>query len=343
MFKKLEVNLKYLSLIILIIQNSFTVFVIRYSKTLPDKYLTSTAVVCSEFIKLITSLFVHIYLRIYEAEPGTYNIKILLNELFGKESECLKVIIPAVLYLLQNNLIYYSASKLDAATFQITYQMKLIMTAIFSVLILKRRIYRHQWISIFLLAFGIALVQFPTGDSKSLSIEDENAALDKVFGFLSVIVACLSSGLAGVYFEKILKKSKVTLWARNVQLSLCSIIFGLIFGCLLIDGNAIKENGFFGGYTRWTILAILCQSFGGIIVSLVVKYADNILKGFANSISIILSCAISYLFFDFNITIIFIIGCIMVLYSTYLYSKPSKENIDTKYSELTLLPLKEEV
>ncbi|KAL6590741.1 hypothetical protein U3516DRAFT_770105, partial [Neocallimastix sp. 'constans'] len=54
-------------------------------------------------------------------------------------------------------------------------------------------------------------------------------------------------------------------------------------------------------------------SFGGIIVSLVVKYADNILKGFANSISIILSC------------------------------KPSKENIDTKYSELTLLPLKEEV
>jgi len=343
MFKKLEVNLKYISLIILIIQNSFTVFVIRYSKTLPDKYLTSTAVVCSEFIKLITSLFIHIYLRIYEAKPGTYNIKILFNELFGKESECLNVIIPAVLYLLQNNLIYYSASKLDAATFQITYQMKLIMTAIFSVLILKRRIYRHQWISIFLLAFGIALVQFPTGDNNSLLIEDENAALDKVFGLLSVVIACLSSGLAGVYFEKILKKSKVTLWARNVQLSLSSIIFGFIFGCLLLDGNAIKEHGFFGGYTRWTILAILCQSFGGIIVSLVVKYADNILKGFANSISIILSCAISYLFFDFNITIIFVVGCIMVLYSTYLYSKPGKENADIKYSELSLLALNEEV
>lgn len=194
------------------------------------------------------------------------------------------------------------------------------MTAIFSVIILKRKLFRHQWVSIFLLAFGIALVQLPTGNN-SFSEMNKNAAIDKILGLLSVMVACISSGIAGVYFEKILKKSKVTLWARNVQLSFFSVIPGYFIGCLLIDGNIIKERGFFSGYTRWTLLAIMCQAFGGIIVAIVVKHADNILKGFANSISIILSCTISYFIFDFNITVLFFIGCSFVMYSTYLYGK----------------------
>jgi len=316
------VNLKYISLIILIIQNSLSVFVIRYSKAQPEKYLSSTAVVCSEILKLLTSSFIHIYLRSHEEKKGTYNFLKFFKELFGKESECLKVTIPAVLYLIQNNLIYYSVSKLDAATFQISYQMKLIMTAIFSVLILHRKLYTHQWISIFLLACGIALVQLPTDSSSgSTSILNVNETVDKILGFLSVIVACSSSGIAGVYFEKILKKGKATLWIRNIQLSFFSVIPGYLIGCLLLDGKIIKEKGFFGGYTRWTVLAVMFQAFGGIVVALVVKHADNILKGFANSISIIISCVISYYIFDFNITFIFFIGCCAVLCSTLLFSK----------------------
>jgi len=181
-------------------------------------------------------------------------------------------------------------------------------------------LYKHQWISVFLLAFGIALVQFPTGDSGTKNVE--NAMADKIIGVIAVSIACILSGMAGVYFEKILKKSKVTLWARNVQLSLFSIIPGYFVGVLLMDGETVKERGFFGGYTRWTILAILLQAFGGILVAVVVKYADNILKGFATSISIILSCVISIFVFDFNITIIFMVGCVLVMYATYLYGKP---------------------
>ncbi|ORX49292.1 nucleotide-sugar transporter [Piromyces finnis] len=317
------VNLKWISLFVLVIQNSLLVFVMRYSKTLPDKYLSSTAVVCSELLKLITSMIIHVYYRIKETKPPEkYSFKMLLSELFGKESDCIKIMVPAVLYLIQNNLQYFSASKLDAATFQITYQMKLIMTAFFSVLVLKRKLFKHQWLSIVLLAAGIALVQFPTGDNKtSVAAENGNEMFDKLLGLLSVFIACLSSGFAGVYFEKILKNSKVTLWARNVQLSLFSVIPGFFIGCLLLDGSTIAERGFFGGYTRWTVLTISCQAFGGIIVAIVVKYADNILKGFANSISIILSCVVSYFLFDFHVTLLFNIGCCLVMFSTYLYGK----------------------
>lgn len=37
-------------------------------------------------------------------------------------------------------------------------------------------------------------------------------------GVVSVLIACFSSGFAGVYFEKILKESKQSVWVRNIQL-----------------------------------------------------------------------------------------------------------------------------
>jgi len=98
---------------------------------------------------------------------------------------------------------------------------------------------------------------------------------------MAVTAACILSGLAGVYFEKILKGSTASVWLRNVQLGIYSVILSAIFGVWLKDGNVIAERGFFVGYDIWTLSAIACQALGGLIVAVVVKYADNILKGFS--------------------------------------------------------------
>ena len=50
------------------------------------------------------------------------------------------------------------------------------------------------------------------------------------FGLLAVGAACILSGLAGVWFEKVLKGTKASLFLRNIQLSLFSIVPGLVFG-----------------------------------------------------------------------------------------------------------------
>ena len=54
-------------------------------------------------------------------------------------------------------------------------------------------------------------------------------------------------------------------------------------------------------------------------MAVVVKYADNILKGFAASISIVTSSALCMLFFDFQPTPYFLAGTVLVNYSVYLY------------------------
>lgn len=64
------------------------------------------------------------------------------------------------------------------------------------------------------------------------------------------------------------------------------------------------------------------------------RFADNILKGFATSLSIILSCVISVLLFDFQITSLFVVGASIVLLSTFLYTS----DVEVKKRSFSPLP-----
>lgn len=72
------------------------------------------------------------------------------------------------------------------------------------------------------------------------------------------------------------------------------------------------------------------QAMGGLTVAAVIKYADNIMKGFATAISIVVSSLSSYLLLnDFNPTALFLIGAGMVMVATVMYSLPASKLIPT--------------
>ncbi|KAJ1567396.1 hypothetical protein HK405_006114 [Cladochytrium tenue] len=298
------------------------------------RYLASTAVLLSELLKVVICLAVLARQRLRQSR--SLDMTAMARDVFGAESDCLKMLVPAGLYVVQNNLQFVAVRNLDPATFQVSYQFKIITTALFSVWLLSRSLSQQKWVSLFLLTAGIALVQMPRssgGGGTAHTRQDGNGdddeevarrALMQLTGLSAVALACVSSGLAGVWFEKVLKGSKGSLWVRNAQLSLFSLVPALLVGVILVDGAKVAKLGFFQGYTVWTWAVIVLQAGGGLIVSLVVKYADNIIKGFATSISIILSSVASVYLFNFSMSRNFVIGAGMVLFATHLYGSSAK-------------------
>lgn len=305
--------MKQVSLVSLTLQNVVSILLLRYVRTTPGpRFVNSTAVISSEVQKTILSI-----LLVLNEERNVGNaFKLIYNKILLQPYDTFKTGIPALLYTLQNNLLFVSISNLDAATFQVSYQLKIFTTALLMVFMLRRSLTLVQWFALFLLFLGISLVQV-----ENMTATTPKQDVNAFYGLISVVSACTLSGFAGVYFEKILKGSEVSVWIRNIQLG----VFGTFFGFLTMyfsDGNDVMANGFFFGYNKMVWTAITVQSAGGLIVALVVKHADNILKGFATSSAIVLSCIVSMLLFDFQLTILFALGSSLVIFSIFLYSKP---------------------
>lgn len=324
----------------------------HYSRVVPvvpgHRYLPSTAVLLVEVLKLVVSLSVALYQlpEYHHSGPSSKLLISLYHSIFSSDSW--KLIIPAALYTLQNSLVYIAIGNLSAATFQVTYQLKILTTVLFSIILLGKRISSKQWLALVLLTVGVAIVQTDgmesfadlkekfsmllqstqsdlnggVGDSStpsdSVAVPLQQLGVDNPLkklalagpvmsaskGLLAVLAASLTSGVTGVYFEKVIKDSlgSVSLWTRNVQLSFYSLFPALIIGVWWQDGREISTNGFLVGYNWivWTTIAL--QAFGGIMVAVCITYADNIAKNFAASISIVVSCVLTALFFESPLT-----------------------------------------
>jgi len=121
--------------------------------------------------------------------------------------------------------------------------------------------------------------------------------------------------------EKIFKNTDTSLWIYNIQLAVTSIILSSLL-MYIFDGNDVKKYGIFYGYTTLVWISTVINSIGGLIVALVIRYSDNILKGFASSTSIVLSCIVAVIYFNFQLTLFFLIGSLLVISSIIIYSNP---------------------
>ncbi|TDH72325.1 hypothetical protein CCR75_002661 [Bremia lactucae] len=319
--------LKHASLCILCVQNSVLVILMRLSRVGDfPRFNPATAVFVGEALKLITCLGVLFHgddMQNFAGikEPLRGKRKAESFHIITNPGELLRISVPAVLYVVQNNLQYVAVSNLDAPTFQVMYQLKILTTAIFSVIMLKKSVLITQWGAIVTLMMGVALVQMDDNTSSSTSLKHDDYQ-STIRGLSAVIAACVCSGFAGVYFEKILKgvNSKATLWERNVQLCILGLALsggGLVYN----DFNSITIRRFFYGYRPVVWAAIATSAFGGLLTAVVVKYADNILKAFATSIAVILSVIFSALVFEKIPTSQFIVGAVLVNGSVYVYGK----------------------
>ncbi|XP_046447986.1 UDP-N-acetylglucosamine transporter-like isoform X3 [Daphnia pulex] len=289
-----------------------------------QKYLVSTLVLTMETIKitLITALIVVTESNFSVIEAA----KLLYKEILCRPLEALPLAVPSFLYVVQDNLIIYALSCVDATTYQVTYQARILTTALFARILLNQVISVQRWLSLLLLMSGVILTQVHFHqESGDLSFRSNKDDATYWLGLLAIGCATMTSGFAGVYNEKIIKNGQQPLLLiRSFQLSLFCVFFALM-GVVIKDGAVVIRQGYFHGYTPFVWLIAAMQAVGGILVAGTMKYADNILKTFATANSIALSCVLSHFLLgdDDTFTPTFLIGTCVIILATFLYSANS--------------------
>ena len=147
--------LKYLSLATLTIQGSAFAIVVRSSR-LGDgaRYFTSVSVLYTELFKFILCILITIWdqsrgLTYWDAEHHKQATWTIL-----KNSPPLAI--PSFCYVIQQGLLIVGATYLDAVSFQICVNLKVIPTALFAVILLGKNLSLQQWLSMPVMAMGTA-------------------------------------------------------------------------------------------------------------------------------------------------------------------------------------------
>lgn len=273
-------------------------------------YNVATVPLFSELTKLIISAY-FLYLAKQKDPKGT-------QMTVAWESVRLFPI-PSVIYLIHNNVQFFTIQYVDAATYQILGNLKIVTTGFLFRVFLKRHLSRIQWLALVLLMCAATTSQI-SGCGHMLAAP--------IMGYMFGILSAWLSAFAGVYTEFLMKKNNDSLYWQNVQL----YGFGTLFNALRLTYDDI-QSGFangswvtnaFDGYNWVTVLIVLNFAFAGMSVSWIMKFADTIVKVYATSSAMMITALLSIWFFELEPTLQLFMGIVIACISLNLYFLPSE-------------------
>jgi len=221
-----------------------------------------------------------------------------------------------------NMLGFVSLRRVDAGTFAIVQQSKIFFTALFGRLFLSRSLSAAKWCALCCLVCGVTIISLhanpeyacfsATAPPKPGSLI-EGGPFQYTIGVVAVTLDSALSGFATIYFERVLKTSPQTVWDRNLQLAFWSMVIYLPWS--LYDH---PTNPFYG-WSKLTVVVAAVGAAGGILVALVIKYADGLAKNLATASSIVITTACSHFFFGAPMSASIVLGSMVVIISGYNY------------------------
>eukprot|EP01041_Mallomonas_annulata_P011788 gene11788-24702_t len=309
-------TLRTIILVALCLQNGGYTLLRKYSM-MTENVSSKEILLVGEIIKLFVSTwFIQTDHEISDAQGnGAAKLIWLIKNSY-------KMFVLAAIYGAMNILSFVALQYIGAGEFTVCAQLKILTTAGFSVAILGTSLSHTKWRALILLVLGCILVASPSfsghGSSSATEKEKRASAYLQLLGYGSVLLEVALSGFASIYFEKVVKSTteKVTIWERNFQLSLYSII--VYSSIILYEGNVTRQP-----WSNWTIVTILVAvlgAAGGLLVAATLKYADSILKTLATAGAIVLSTLLGHLFLNGPLDLIIGIGGCCTIIAIFNYT-----------------------
>ncbi|XP_078087897.1 putative UDP-sugar transporter protein SLC35A4 [Mustelus asterias] len=268
-------------------------------------FSSSSVVVLVELVKLtVSSVLLLTHDRSSFASRGTISVRSVLP-----------FAVPASLYAINNNLAVHMQHHMDPVTFQVLGNLKIAATAAFYSLLLRQRLPMLKWLALFLLMVAGAC---HAGALRGHPGEAEPAVHAHLYitpwGAVAIMAYCSISGLSAVYTERALKSQPLSLNLQNLFL----YTFGVVVNATVHVASS-PVGSFFEGYSSWVLLIIATQALNGLLMSVVMKYNNNITRLFIISCSMLVNVTLSVLLFNLQLTPLFYVAVGLLCIAIHLY------------------------
>jgi hypothetical protein len=187
----------------------------------------------------------------------------------------------------------------------------------------------------------VSLAATAKDGSDNSSLEQSKTFWLQNLGLIAVFASSVCSALAGVTFEKLLKQKNIantdlrsengkpeylaspSVWMRNIQLASFSVVFAV--GQNIFNNNSESKDSesvktFLHGFTPLVWVLVLLRASSGLVVAIVVKRMDTVIKSMASSVSVVAGCVVSMFLFGTQFNIQFWFGAFAVSISCYFFS-----------------------
>ncbi|KAF5791211.1 putative nucleotide-sugar transporter [Helianthus annuus] len=270
--------------------------------------VTSNVLAC-EIIKVICGL-------VLMAKDGSLNKALKEWTLIGSLSASG---LPAAIYAVQNSLLQISYKNLDSLTFSMLNQTKLIFTALFTYIILRQRQSIQQIGALFILILAAVLLSIGEGSRKDYGSDDPDKVV--LYGIIPVLIASVLSGLASALCQWASQVKKHSAYLMTVEMSLVGSLCLLASTYKSPDGEAMRQHGFFHGWTPLTMIPVFINAVGGILVGLVTSYAGGVRKGFVIVSALCVTALLQFVFDGKPPSLFCLLALPLVMVSISIYQK----------------------
>ena len=215
------------------------------------------------------------------------------------------MILPAILALVKNNSLFWGMMYLDPSLHQFVYQINII----FSSLITPIRLTRKQKVSIAFLFIGICIILYNRDDAVQLPQHHHLA------GIFFTIIGAGASAASHQAFEDIIKKETGSVWVRQLQLSALGVL-GAILSCLQEYEYIIKSDPI----SDLMMGLVLVKCTGDIIIPFVLKYTSNVVKGFSDTLAVMMSMVLTQVLYHWHPHLNFWIGAVLIFIAAFMFN-----------------------
>jgi len=239
----------------------------------------------------------------------------------------------STLYTINNQLSFYCLELADPGSMALGKSIAPYLCALL-LRVNGQMLHALQWVCVIVQCCAIAIVQYDACTGTGYL---------PLKAYYMIGAATSITAVTSVWNQLIIKGFDVPV---NLQNSIM-YAFGSVIACASYAHSAATSRGtgkhahitFFEGYTPLAIMLVLFQAFHGLAVALVYKYADAIVKNFANSSVMAILIVISFYFFSLQTTLHSWLGIVIVLTTTYCYMNialrmpPPKSAAETRPQE----------